>query len=189
MRFRTNSAIVTALAMTLAGSGAFAQAPSAQDHNAHHPPGAAPTQPAQPAAPADGGMMGGKGGMMMGPGGMMGAGMMCADMMGGSHAENRIAALKVRLNITEAQTPQWERFADSIRAAGKAMSDAHKAMMQPMPPAKPLPEQLADREQMMAAHLAAVKAMREALQPLYASLSGEQKKIADVVIIGPMGMM
>jgi hypothetical protein len=134
-------------------------------------------------------MQGGMSGMKMGQGGMMAGGMMCADMMGASHVEGRIAALKTTLKITEAQEPQWTRFAESLRASGKAIGDAHRSMMQSMPPAKPLPEQLAAREQMMVAHLASVKAMREALAPLYASFTDDQKKLADTLMIGPMGMM
>ncbi len=38
---------------------------------------------------------------------------------------------------------------------------------------------------MLAAHLSAV----QALEPLYASFSDEQKKIADGLMIGPMGLM
>jgi hypothetical protein len=33
------------------------------------------------------------------------------------------------------------------------------------------------------------KTIEEALQPLYASFSDEQKKIADGIAIGPMGLM
>jgi hypothetical protein len=173
MRFSSCSAIAVALALTLSGPGAYAQEPSAQDHNAHHPQGAAP-------APMKDGM----GGMKMGQ-----SGMMCTDMMGASPVEGRIAVLKTALQITEMQTSQWDRFAESLRASGKAMSDVHRSMLQPMPPAKPLPDQLAAREQMMAAHLASVKAMREALAPLYASFTDDQKKLADTLMIGPMGMM
>jgi hypothetical protein len=63
----------------------------------------------------------------------------------------------------------------------------HKTMMQS--DRKSLPDRMAAREQMMTTHLAALKSLREALQPLYATLSDEQKKIADQIMIGPMGMM
>ncbi len=107
------------------------------------------------------------------------------------HVEGRIAALKTELKITEAQTAQWTRFADALRATAKSMNDMHLSMtaMRPGKDAKPLPDRLAAREQAMSAHLAALKAEREALQPLYAAFSDEQKKIADKIRIGPMGMM
>lgn len=48
-----------------------------------------------------------------------------------------------------------------------------------------LPTRLDRQGTMLAAHLSAV----QALEPLYASFSDEQKKIADGLMIGPMGLM
>ena len=151
-----------------------------------------------------GSTMGGQSGMM---GGCMGqqAGMMqmmpmMQNMMAmmsaetgmmATHVEGRIAALKTELKITEAQAAQWNRFADALRATAKSMNQMHQSMatMRSASAPKPLPDRLAVREQAMSAHVAALKAEREALQPLYASFSDEQKKIADGLRIGPMGMM
>lgn len=44
-------------------------------------------------------------------------------------------------------------------------------------------------EQLMAAQREAVRAMDKALKPLYAALSDAQKKTADQLFWGPMGMM
>jgi hypothetical protein len=171
-----------------------------QDHEAHHPP--ATTQAPTPPAAQPGGMSGtmGRNG---GPGmmGMMGdmtqmtammrnmmtmmsaqSGMMTPDV------EGRIAALKTELKITDAQTSAWNKFADALRAAGGSMNDMYQQMMQSGPTAA-LPARLDRRETMLAAHLSRVKALKEALTPLYASFSDAQKKIADGIIIGPMGMM
>jgi hypothetical protein len=212
MRLDTRSAIaglVLAIAMGSAVPAAFAQTPPPQDHSTHHPPGAAPGQPAAPTPPTQGGMMG-QGGMM--------AGMMCADMMGKQadgkpgemgqmmpmmqhmmtmmsarsgmmmpNVEGRIATLKTELKISDAQMPQWNRFADALRATASSMNEMHKTMMQS--DRKSLPDRMAAREQMMTTHLAAMKSLREALQPLYATLGDEQKKVADQIMIGPMGMM
>jgi hypothetical protein len=52
-----------------------------------------------------------------------------------------------------------------------------------------LSARLERRETMLSTHLNRVKALKEALGPLYASFSEEQKKIADSMMIGPMGMM
>jgi len=38
-------------------------------------------------------------------------------------------------------------------------------------------------------HLASLQAIKAALDPLYASFSDEQKKLADGLKIGPMGVM
>jgi hypothetical protein len=42
---------------------------------------------------------------------------------------------------------------------------------------------------MAAGHLASLQAIKAALEPLYASFSDEQKKFADGLKIGPMGVM
>ena len=49
-----------------------------------------------------------------------------------SHAEARIAALKAELKITDAQAPQWNRFAEALRGTGKSMEDMHRQMMNPL---------------------------------------------------------
>ena len=158
-----------------------------------------------------GGMMG-QGGMMsqggmMGQGGMAQGGMMGGDMsqmmgmmrnmmtmmgaqsgMMAANVEGRIASLKSELKITDAQTSAWNKFADALRAAGGSMDDMYQQMMQ-SGPATTLPARLERRETMLSAHLGRVKTLKEALDPLYASLSAEQKKIADSMMIGPMGMM
>lgn len=108
--------------------------------------------------------------------------------MMGPHVEGRIAELKAALKITDAQMPQWNRFAEALRGVGKTMGEMHQQMMQ-SGQANTLPDRLARREKMLTAHLASVKSLEEALQPLYVSLSDEQKKIADKLMIGPMGMM
>jgi hypothetical protein len=151
-------------------------------------------------APASGGMGSGMMGQS-GPTGMMDGGTgqmmsMMRDMMtmlsaqNGmmvSHAEGRIAALKTDLGITEAQTPQWDRFAGALRAMAESMNGMYGQMMQPG--TKALSVRLAAQEQRLSAHLASLKALKDALGPLYASLSEGQKKIADGLMIGPMGMM
>jgi hypothetical protein len=42
---------------------------------------------------------------------------------------------------------------------------------------------------MAAGHLASLQVIKAALEPLYASFSGKQKKFADSLKIGPMGVM
>ncbi|SEP36808.1 LTXXQ motif family protein [Rhodospirillales bacterium URHD0017] len=105
-----------------------------------------------------------------------------------SHAEGRIAALKSEFKITDAQAPQWDRFADALRGTAKSMEAMQRQMMQASAPST-LSARLARREEMLTAHLAAVKSLRAALEPLYATFNDEQKKVADGIRIGPMGMM
>ena len=211
MRFRTVGA-VAALGLAVASMAfvpvTFAQtpaAPSEQDHKAHHPEGAAPAQPGSPAqggmmgCPMMAGMMGQQADAKPGPQGMRPMMPMMQNMMAMMsaetgmmmpHVEGRLAALKTELKITEAQAAQWNRFADALRATAKSMNQMHQPVtMQQDNAAKVLPDRLAAREQAMSAHLAALQAEREALQPLYAAFSDEQKRTADALKIGPMGMM
>ena len=142
-----------------------------QEHEQHHP-GETP-----PAAGMQGpGMQGGAGGMM----GMM-------RMMAG-HVEGRLAFLKTELKITDAQLPLWNAVAEAIRANAKSMSEIMSGGMMGGSQTAALPEKLALHEKMMTAHLEALRRLKTAVDPLYAALSPEQKKRADELAMGPMGM-
>ena len=106
-------------------------------------------------------------------------------MMAG-HVEGRIAFLKTELKITAAQMPVWNAVADAIRAAPKDVSGMPCIPM--MQSSGTLPERLAAREKAMTAHLEALRKLRSAVEPLYVALSDDQKKTADQLMIGPMGM-
>jgi len=186
------SAILAAVALAaLTASSPVAGQPSPQER------GPAMMEPAPSGhAPSrmPGGMMGDGAGRpmmgMMGQGGMM----PMMGMMGmGDHVEGRIAFLKTELKITDAQTPQWNAFADALRANARRMSEMRSTMMPGgMMGQSGAPVSAVDRldrmEKMMAAMLEAVKATKSALAPLYAVLNDEQKKLADQLIHGPMGM-
>jgi LTXXQ motif family protein len=75
-----------------------------------------------------------------------------------------------------------------MRATAGSMNEMYQQMMQ-SGAAATLPARLERRETLLSGHLSRVKALKEALDPLYASFSDEQKKIADSLMIGPMGMM
>ena len=149
----------------------------------------AQTQAATPAQnKPEGAMMGSGSGMpMMGGPGRMG-------MMGmADHVEGRIAFLKAELKITEAQMPQWNAFADALRENARRMSGMPAMMMQGGMMGQDgasvsAPDRLDRMEKMMTTMLEAIKATRAALAPLYAVLTEEQKKVADQLIHGPMGM-
>ncbi len=154
-------------------------------------------------------MMGGetKGGNMMGDGMKADDMMKGCDMMGGgmehmqhmmsmmheklAHAGDRIASLKTELKITESQMPAWTKFSDALLASAKSMEESmdmmHKRMQSGVMPT--LPEKLDNHAKMAAEHLASLQAIKAALDPLYVSFSDEQKKLADGLKIGPMGVM
>jgi LTXXQ motif family protein len=130
-----------------------------------------------------------------GPHGMMGT------MMGGNgsaeamcgamsrHIEGRLAYIKAELQVTDAQEPLWNAYAAAARDNAKTMIARCATMMGPRDTKTSLPDRLDQNEQLMAAHLEAVRAMDNALKPLYAALNETQKKTADQLFWGPRGMM
>jgi LTXXQ motif family protein len=109
-----------------------------------------------------------------------------------AHAGDRVASLKTELKITEAQMPAWNKFADALLAVAKSMDESmdamHKKMME-SGAVPSLPDKLQHHAKMAAVHLANLNAIKAALDPLYASFSDDQKKLADRLRIGPMGVM
>ncbi len=149
------------------------------------------------------GMMGwGYGPGMMGSGygpGMMGYGGprawgprggqdFCSAMLG--QVDGRLAYIKAELKVTSAQESLWTTYAASARDRANAMLARCSAVMSRRSGASvSLPDRLDQDEQYMTAQLDALRTMNKALKPLYAALSDEQKKTADELFWGPMGMM
>lgn len=140
------------------------------------------------------GMMGdgmGPGMMGMGPGMMAGIGSgpaMCTMMTG--HTDGRLAYLKAELKITDAQEPLWASYAATARDNAKSMlAHCNDMMSQHNSSRLSLPERLDKHEQLMAMHIESLRAMNQALKPLYAALDDAQKQTIDQLFLGPMGMM
>ncbi|TAJ36080.1 MAG: hypothetical protein EPO55_23095 [Reyranella sp.] len=203
MRILSTLAAVAVLATVPLVS--HSQTRPADDHGAHRPaqaqpaPGGMDMKGSATDGMKGGGMMGG--GMMGGDmsrmmtmmhGGMMGGGMMGSGMMGDmplKHVEGRLAFLKTELKITPAQEPQWTKFADVVRNTAKSAQAAKPPMMQGGMKASTAPERLAHYEKALTTRLETVRALKAAVDPLYTSLSDDQKKVADELLMGPMGMM
>ena len=183
--------LIGALLMT-AAAPSFAE-------EAHHPAGSIAEAPAvSPTPGAQPGMMGMPGGMMSG--GMMGPGMMSmmghmAPMMAPARIEGLIAFLRTELKITDAQQPQWNAFAEVLRAHARAAAGMMKEMQGAMmpsqtPTAGSLPQRIDLHERMLAARLDGLRQMKAALLPLYATFDEAQRRTADELIpAGPMGHM
>jgi hypothetical protein len=203
-----NFSIRTALAAVALASAltiAEAQTTQDQDHAVHHPP----TQPQRPAMRGLGQpgmgprgqqmMMGGNTAdmmqmmlpmmrmMMMEPGGMDAAGGPMG-MMQPRHIEGRIAFLRTELKITDAQSQQWNAFADALRQSAKAMITMREGMMGGGEVLS-APEQAEREVKLLSARLDAMKAIAAAETALYGVLSDEQKKTADELLSTPMGRM
>jgi hypothetical protein len=156
-----------------------------------------------------GGMMGQGGGMMgQRQGGMMdedgkpdGCPMM-GDMMGsGRHGmgmkhgmmhsvpmmEARLAYIKADLEITAAQMPAWDAYADAVRARHDAMESVHADMMHAKGNGSVV-DRMDARIKAMETMVDSLKALKPATEALYAALSEEQKKNADQLLGSGCGM-
>ena len=91
-------------------------------------------------------------------------------------SEGRLAFLKAELKITEAQNKAWDAFAAALRDNVAKLNEAYKApdreAMDKMSPA----ERLGWYEKAVSARLDAVKRSRAVIEPLYASLTDDQKQ-------------
>lgn len=138
-------------------------------------------------------MMGQMMGQMMAPMGRPPMGMMArggADPFSGlplERVEGRLAFIKAELAITESQMPQWETSAAMLRAsAGKLLAEVQALQKAPAPTT--VLEQLDRLERINTLLLEAIRACRTAFTPLYAVLDDGQKRTADELMLGAMGL-
>jgi len=91
--------------------------------------------------------------------------------------EQRIAYLHSQLKITSQQDPQWNTFADVMRSNSEKMGDLfQQRKSEANDSALDNMKQYAEITQ---AHADGTKRLVDAFEPLYTSLSPEQKKLAD----------
>jgi len=101
--------------------------------------------------------------------------------------EARLAYIKTALKISDAQQPQWEAYAQFARKRAQEMEqrfkERHAARQGAAERQRPNAIERLERRQTF--HAAAVTRINAALtveKPLYAALSPEQRKVADVVL-------
>lgn len=101
----------------------------------------------------------------------------------GRFIEGRIAFLRTELKLTAEQQPLFDKLADEMRASAKAMEARHAERQKDGKPAKPASalERMERRNAMMKEASAASDRFLAAFKPLYAALSDEQKKTADLL--------
>ncbi len=155
--------------------------------------------PSQPAM----GMMGGGCPTMT----MMGSGMMSQGMAGDGNqgmmgdqvrmdamADGRLAYLKTELDLTEAQMPAWNGYADAVKANMANMQDMRSDMMMAMQGSEggnsaSMSQMMDARITGMEAMLNAMKTVRPASEALYEVLNDGQKQKADHLIGFDCGAM
>jgi exonuclease VII large subunit len=104
--------------------------------------------------------------------------------------EARLAYLKTALKITDAQQPQWETFANTLRKHAQNMDQRIKARRSQMAEGQrdtkaTAIERLERRQARLAAASARLNETLAAAKPLYAALTPEQQKVADEVLAAP----
>ena len=191
------------LALSATGPSAWAQAPAAQDHEAHHPPESAtpapvPAQPAPvPGQPGTAGMLMNMMGTNMSMMGMMDMMMrLTGPGMGGmatiDRVEGRIAFLRTELKITDAQATAWNAFAEALRTNAKKLGEVRASMMAPPSAGQRQAPTMVDRlelqERWLVARLDGTRTIKVAFANLSAALSDDQKKTANELLAPHMGM-
>ncbi|CAH2789374.1 MAG: 2-polyprenylphenol hydroxylase and related flavodoxin oxidoreductases [uncultured Caballeronia sp.] len=96
-----------------------------------------------------------------------------------ARVEERIAELHSSLKITAQQEDLWSKFADVMRDNGRTMADLYRQRIAQRDTMSAL-DDMKQYEQITQANADGTKRLVEAFEPLYASLSLEQKKLADV---------
>jgi periplasmic protein CpxP/Spy len=92
--------------------------------------------------------------------------------------EERITWLHTQLKITPEQEPQWKAFADVMRSNGQAMGDLYRQRAEGENTRNAL-DDMKQYAQISQAHAEDMQKLVTAFEPLYTSLSPEQKKLAD----------
>jgi cell pole-organizing protein PopZ len=123
------------------------------------------------------GMMGGDMGRMMQQ--MMQSRMAAASMQPFRRIEGQLAYFRAELRITDAQLPQWNAFADVLRAQGDRLRQASQQAMGGTSGPGTAAQQMERRIALLSAHLEAMRAVSAAATPLYGALSEEQRRTAD----------
>jgi protein CpxP len=95
-----------------------------------------------------------------------------------ARVEQRISDLHTKLKITPAQDEQWNKFADVMRDNGHTMGELYRQRMALGTDTSAL-DDMKQYAQITQAQADGTKRLVDAFEPLYASLSPEQKKLAD----------
>ncbi|MDR5779533.1 Spy/CpxP family protein refolding chaperone [Caballeronia sp. LZ065] len=95
-----------------------------------------------------------------------------------ARTEERISELHASLKITPQQEEQWSKFADVMRDNGRTMADLYRQRVAQRSTMSAL-DDMKQYQQITQANADGTKRLVDAFEPLYASLSPEQKKLAD----------
>jgi protein CpxP len=95
-----------------------------------------------------------------------------------ARVEQRIADLHSKLKITSAQDDQWNKFANVMRDNGHTMGELYRQRIA-LGTNTTAVDDMKQYAEITQAQADGTKRLVDAFEPLYASLSPEQKKLAD----------
>lgn len=107
----------------------------------------------------------------------------------GASIEERAERMKTRLQITDAQKPQWDALVGVMQKQAKAFASSQAEFWQKKangetPKALTTPEPMPERNKVMETRLNSQREFTAAFTTLYNAMSAEQKKIADDLLSG-----
>ncbi len=94
--------------------------------------------------------------------------------------ENHIKQLHTQLQITPAEQPQWEQFAQVMRANARDMDQAFMQRAQQYPTMNAV-QNMQSYEQIAQAHVEHLQKLVPAFEKLYNSMPAQQQKLTDQV--------
>lgn len=104
-----------------------------------------------------------------------------------AYTNKRLSELKDKLNITPAEEPAWQTFADKVNAQAKATAALHEKMRGEMnSPGLTTPDRMAKMAEFLKTRSQHMAAMSEVTRTFYNALTPEQKTIFDKMHQGRM---
>lgn len=120
--------------------------------------------------------------MPMGPGTMAtGRSPMQADSGTVDRVEGRIAFLRTELKVTDQQSGAWNEFADALRTGAKRHNEMRQHMASA--PMASMSARLEEHERLLNARLESTRSIRATLTRLRETLTDEQKRTLDELVI------
>lgn len=107
----------------------------------------------------------------------------------GASIEARAEQMKTRLQITDAQKPQWDAVVSVMQKQAKAFAASQVEFWQKKangetPKVLTTPERMAERNKAMETRLNSQREFTAAFTTLYNTMNADQKKIADDLLSG-----
>ena len=101
--------------------------------------------------------------------------------------DGRLSFLQSRLKITDQQKPAWNSYAQAVRASLDPQRQQCASGQAGRRQAQTLPDRLDRMQRDVDQRAASLRSLKPAAEQLYATLSADQKKTADRILLSPRG--